>query len=435
MEAKKVYDKFVKDRNKALEVLLNKSRAKITRELRVAFDFMAHAYQMMDHPNTHMLQHVIFSTSVNIERIVKKLRRQTRILTITSEYEILGRVGLSKTNKPISVPEGKEHKDLYAGGTIQRRVTYYLNQIVRKLDALSELAKMNNEKLSPEEIASAFPKRKKIPRTKVIRRLTEAKKKNGEDDDTNPDDTTDADDQTFNVTTDLVSDQEWNSLVDDYLSTNIPQDRSGATSFSDQDMIDAGLFPSGTTNAIDESVTYDWELERDVTHDFIDTVRDGQMEAANEAGVDDFVWVAILDDKTDDCCAWRDGLTTSEIEDELSGKHSGDDCPDAVTPPAHFNCATAGHIIEGKGNQILIENISPGDEVLTHLGRFKKVTRCVQSVVNEIIEIETTQTTLNVTPEHPLLTKNRGWVLAKDLTTEDDLVLGSDILRKEPKDI
>jgi len=54
-------------------------------------------------------------------------------------------------------------------------------------------------------------------------------------------------------------------------------------------------------------------------------------------GVKDLNWIAVIDDRTDDCCLWRDGLTTMEIEDELNGNHADDDC-DATTPPAHFNC-------------------------------------------------------------------------------------------------
>jgi SPP1 gp7 family putative phage head morphogenesis protein len=66
-------------------------------------------------------------------------------------------------------------------------------------------------------------------------------------------------------------------------------------------------------------------------------VRAGEIEAAKEQGIDDFVWTAVIDERTDECCLWRDGLLVSEIEAELNGDHSGDDC-DSTVPPAHINC-------------------------------------------------------------------------------------------------
>lgn len=62
------------------------------------------------------------------------------------------------------------------------------------------------------------------------------------------------------------------------------------------------------------------------------------MDAAKEMGIKDFVWIAILDDRTDECCWERSGKLTSEIEEMLaSGKLDRDLC-EAITPPAHPNC-------------------------------------------------------------------------------------------------
>lgn len=87
----------------------------------------------------------------------------------------------------------------------------------------------------------------------------------------------------------------------------------------------------------EEDRIYAWEIESETTHDFVQQVRDGQMDAAKKNGITDFVWIAILDDRTDHCCEWRSGLLTSEIEEKLKTDHKDDKCR-AIVPPAHFNC-------------------------------------------------------------------------------------------------
>jgi hypothetical protein len=82
---------------------------------------------------------------------------------------------------------------------------------------------------------------------------------------------------------------------------------------------------------------YGWEIEQEITNDFVTSVREGQETAAKENGVTDFVWIALLDSVTDDCCRWRHAKTSQEIIDELKDKHADDECK-AVVPPAHFNC-------------------------------------------------------------------------------------------------
>ena len=56
-------------------------------------------------------------------------------------------------------------------------------------------------------------------------------------------------------------------------------------------------------------------------------------------GIEEFVWVSIIDNKTcEDCCLPRNGLTTLEIREKLvNGDLNSDDC-DTLVPPGHFNC-------------------------------------------------------------------------------------------------
>ena len=83
---------------------------------------------------------------------------------------------------------------------------------------------------------------------------------------------------------------------------------------------------------------YSWEVEQDLVYDFVKSVRKGEIDAAKENGYNEFVWIAIVDKRTDVCCLWRDGLTTKEIEKQLKGRSKKERCNDAVTPPAHPNC-------------------------------------------------------------------------------------------------
>lgn len=127
----------------------------------------------------------------------------------------------------------------------------------------------------------------------------------------------------------------WSKIVDDYTEQYLPQDRSPASVF---DITDP-YTDKPVEDIPSEDAIYGWEIERDVTHDFVQEVRDGQIDAAKENGIDEFVWIAIIDEKTcDNCCAWRNGLLTSEIEQRLTDEPDLADYCDATVPPAHFNC-------------------------------------------------------------------------------------------------
>ena len=92
-------------------------------------------------------------------------------------------------------------------------------------------------------------------------------------------------------------------------------------------------------NITEDDKIYGWEMEQQLTHDFVTSVREGQIDAANENGITEFIWIAVLDDRTcENCCEWRSGLLTSEIEKELDGNEFLRDHCDVSTPPAHFNC-------------------------------------------------------------------------------------------------
>jgi hypothetical protein len=119
---------------------------------------------------------------------------------------------------------------------------------------------------------------------------------------------------------DFYDQSEWDQILDLYHDTLDPG------RFNPDDMEEEGVD------------RYRFEFEQEATEEFVAQVRDGEIAAANDQGIDDFVWTAVLDKKTcEECCAKRDGLLTSEIEAKLNDDWKDDDCQ-AVTPPGHPFC-------------------------------------------------------------------------------------------------
>ena len=121
-----------------------------------------------------------------------------------------------------------------------------------------------------------------------------------------------------------VDDETWQDIVADYQKKYIPKFRGPDA--------DTGILKPGE----DEETYYGWEAEQNLTTDFVDKVRDGQIDAARENGINDFVFIAVIDDKTDDCCLSKDGKLISELQDN-GGSNADGDC-EGVIPPLHFNC-------------------------------------------------------------------------------------------------
>lgn len=137
------------------------------------------------------------------------------------------------------------------------------------------------------------------------------------------------------VAHEFIDEETWDVILDDYKEEFVPKWR-GPEHVLDQ----AGPRPT-------KDDYYAWQFEKELTQDFVQQVREGQIDAAQENGITDFVWIAVVDDVTDECCLWRDGLTTKEIELELKTKRRNDEC-DTSVPPAHFNCrCTLAPALEG----------------------------------------------------------------------------------------
>ncbi len=91
-------------------------------------------------------------------------------------------------------------------------------------------------------------------------------------------------------------------------------------------------------------------------------------------------------------------------------------------PPRHMKpCYVKCKVLEKRRGRINLGDIVVGDEVLTHMGRFRKVSAVHEQGLLTLYKINTWRGRVAYAAEdHPFLT-TRGWVLARDLTDKDFL--------------
>ena len=132
--------------------------------------------------------------------------------------------------------------------------------------------------------------------------------------------------------------------------------------------------------------------------------------AANADLVRGVRWVSVLDSRTTAGCASYDGRVF-----EL-GK--------GPRPPLHINALGAGTLIETKRGRVKIEDVVPGDLVLTHRRRWRPVYATMSKLYEKATLAEVNLSTggvLRVTDEHPLLRSGVGWQSAGNLDIGDEL--------------
>lgn len=98
----------------------------------------------------------------------------------------------------------------------------------------------------------------------------------------------------------------------------------------------------------------------------------------------------------------------------------GDVCD--VPNEAHPNCFPAGHLILTKRGEIPIECVIEGDEVLTHLLRWRKVTQVMNRPwIGQLCGFSAGRVQVISTPEHPFFV-NGQWLAASDLCKGDNVL-------------
>ncbi len=347
------YKKWVKARDRALERLHARAQAEASDVMRkVLTDTLmivkANYWQMKDgqlqavESVDHMLKMIFSNGAGQLYNVMITLRQRCYTLSKASEAEIIARMSRGKT---VTANVRHDHlnktrqKPTLAGGSAHQRIAHYMDRLRRKIVSFAQGAALNapDQTAFLQDVLQCFPKKKMVrkhPRRILKPELMEAGPsmftnisgpRGGEGD---------PDDPKFSISIDNIDDAAWQDMLDAYMNDYVPQWRDPAY-VVDLPIADPTVQADGT------EVYYAWEFEKDITNEFVQSVRDGQVDAANENGITDFVWIAIVDSVTDDCCLWRDGLLVSEIELQLD-EHIGEDeacnVEEGLTPPIHFSC-------------------------------------------------------------------------------------------------
>ncbi len=320
VDASQRYRRFVLERDRALERILLNFQLQ-------ASDISGHAFRQMlliaassvarqrksqdwDVGLQHDLTMIAHMAALQVAPVIERTKRLAYSLAGAGQAEALGIAGQPKSKFRHTTSFTDSIRDSLAGGPIKQRIKMYFMRVAHDVVDAARMSDLTGEERAAAEkrILRALPEAKPAPkRAPVV--LREAAKKPGFD----------REDMSVN----FVSDQEWDEIADAYVKKYVPSGRGP------NDIVNPGSKA--------EDVIYNWEVEKDLTEEFVYAVRAGDHDAARQSGVDDLLWVAVLDARTDYCCEWRDGLTTTEIESELSGSHKDDECRTSV-PPAHFNC-------------------------------------------------------------------------------------------------
>lgn len=326
------YRRFVMERDRALEKLLLNTQRAISDSLRGflsrSAEIIAASYSLQQHSHGSFqissLDRVIndrVGGMVNhyaseMYELTQRLRRSAYAMSYAGEVEALSRAMHTSLKAELGHHDVHEieHSKSGQGEDLLARITLALNRIKRKMLDAVQLSIAMEEPLPEmlDRLLATLPKKRvvKVPR-RALKPIREADQQDNQKK------------SSLSVTSYIAGDI-WDQMVDDYKTDYIPVNR-GPESVFDVDVGEPEL----------EEV-YGWEIEQQVTDDFVSKVTTGILDAANEAGVTDFIWVAIIDARTDECCRWRDGLLLSEIKAQAND-HADDECEGDV-PPIHFNC-------------------------------------------------------------------------------------------------
>ena len=331
------YAEFIKWRNLALEGILHKYLTRIDKTIAalqtVTKEIAAYAHiqnqcaspqECIEYLDAR-LKGAFSYAAEKVWETANQLNTSTYTLAYSGELEAISR---SLPTDTIQAKLDKEKlskaviQDSTLGGVLIDKFRLSFSKLRRHVLDSIELGLIRKESFADIEdrIDAAFPRQKTIrkPKRKLnkkaedkARHVTEAsppKKPNS-----------------VSGVFGIIDEESWNILVSDFISDEI-----GPRGPDD-------IFDIVVSRKKGDVVRYTWEVENLVSQVFVEQVRKGEVDAANDNGITDFVWVSVIDSDTDDCCIWRDGLTTSEIEKQLKGPRSGDKCK-VVNPPAHFNC-------------------------------------------------------------------------------------------------
>lgn len=329
------YISFVRARNAGLEKILQTAQIKITAVLQEKFGWalsiIVSDYRrlLQDATNgvlpTSSLQNLdasigncLQSAVPDVVALIFRMRKNTYLLSAVGEAEAIGRA----LNRPTEFKTSRAELQaisfdrMKGGQTIIERTQIAMNRVKRDLMDAVELSLSLGEPDREARIRlyRALPKRKffsQIPNALRDVKTREAKA---------------SVEPVASMTVAMVDDSDWQAIVKDYLDENIPPIRGP------EYIIGTQIVKGERKNV------YAWELERDVNQAFVEDVRRGQVDAAKANGIIDFVWVAVIDDRTEGFDRWADGKLTSEIRDAIDSGRAPESEFQSEVPPAHFGC-------------------------------------------------------------------------------------------------
>lgn len=321
--------KFMGERDKALEKLLYRARLETDDVLRgtlsaaiqsISYRYAVSGNLILGAQSPIFLRQIdqqldlIFQVAErDVIVVLKKFRSLTHLLSYSGAREAIAQA--TETNPTYTATGKHKQNDANAHGEdLSRRVHLVFSRLKRKIvDALEySWVQEEDQNQAIARVIGVLPKRKQVIKpARVLKQqpLQEADKPGKR-----------------SFSSGVIDDDEWDEMLDWYDGTFIPKWRGTGDEWGEKIKTDDG------------DLMYAWEIEQEMTNDFVQGVVDGESAAAKDAGINEFQWIAIIDNKTDECCRLRDGLTTKEIEQYLdSGKLDRNTC-DATVPPAHFNC-------------------------------------------------------------------------------------------------
>ncbi len=256
--------------------------------------------------------------AIQIAEIVKRNRAMIYLISHAGETEAMARA-LNKTLTANTKTKPRKSLEMPCGGSVDDRIFISFERLSRCIQDAIQLGTILEE--TPDElkmrVAKCFPKTRQVTKTPALKRR-KLKESNSDDE------------MISKVSTGITDDEMWQVILDDYRATTLPD------KIFKRGPDDRTMFYDVTTEETSER--YTWEVEQEITEDFVREVRAGTQDAARDHGVVDFMWIAVVDSHTDDCCLIRDGKSSSEIENQIEdGTIDGDEC-DAIVAPAHFNC-------------------------------------------------------------------------------------------------
>lgn len=227
--------------------------------------------------------------------LILSLRRTTLVISAAGQGYAIQRALSSDTKPSVTRKHIADHKakEMMLGGNVHARVDLAFTRLLHSVvDAFQMSQVMGSTPAETiERIERAFPKTVKHKRPKrVMARMTEAGR-----------------DPRFN-SGEFYTPDEWDEAVADYLDDEVPLGRAP---------YDKVFYSEASGDSIETYERYQWQVEAEMTDDFVDSVRDGENYAANAQGVNDFEFIAIIDSHTDECCYQCDGLSITEIQAKI----------------------------------------------------------------------------------------------------------------------